>query len=140
MPDIFGKIVQGFLNSGYAEGFSGIVGGLVQREIWRQVEGLIHIQCRNQLPGKNIPAGVTGNDDGKKRFVIKAFLTEQTGEAVDESRQVRRKGIVVIRAEHDERVRFQYSRPDFLLHQSAIKTASFFTKMDTHGVGTAGTI
>lgn len=62
---------------------SPLIGRLQQAEPWRQIEGLVHVQGGDQLPGQQISAGITGHHQPVKPLVIEPGLAEQRRQTVD---------------------------------------------------------
>ena len=140
VPDIWEKAVRRSSMPGKGQSLAGKIGSLNEGKTGGQVEGLIHVHCGNDLSGQNISPGVPGDNQGKDRFIIKAGLAEQGGQAVDKGGQVGGQGVIVVGAQQNQSVCLTDGRVDLLLHDAPIEAAPPLPEVEAHGVGAAGAV
>ena len=121
-------------NTGQADQAAALIRGLQQTEVRRQEEGLVHVQGRDQLPRQQVAAGIAGDDQAEQSLVVKALLTEQRGQPVHTGGQIRRERVVVIGAEHHERIAAAHRRIDLLDHRTAVEAAALLAEVQAGGV------
>lgn len=129
MRHFFAKFLDPVLDARKFHGGTGVVGGLHHAEIARKVEGLVHIEGRDDLSREEIAAGITRYNDSEQGFVVESRGAEQGCQAVDERRHVGRQGIVVVWTEEQDRVSPFDRRVDILHHGSAVETFSLLAEM-----------
>ena len=80
--------VQPIPDPGQPHGLPWVVGCLQQGKASWQIEGLVHVHGRDQLPGHQVAARIARDHQGEQGLVIEAGLAEQGGEAVDEGSEI----------------------------------------------------
>ena len=125
-------------NVGQAHQTAGLVGRFQQAEMGRQEKGLIHVQRRNELARQKVAAGVAGHHKPVQALIIEPVLAEQGGEAVDAGGEVGGEGVVIIGAEHHQRVAAADGGIDLLHHgAAAVKAAPLLAEVQAGGVAAA---
>ena len=71
--------VQPIPDPGQPHGLPWVIGCLQQGKASWQIEGLVHVHGRDQLPGHQVTARIARDHQGEQGLVIKAGLAEQGG-------------------------------------------------------------
>lgn len=137
MRHFFAKFLDPVLDTRKLHGSTGVVGCLHHAEIARKVEGLVHVQGRNELSSEKVAAGIARHDNSEQGFVVESRGPEQSGQAVNERRHICGQGIVVVWTEEQDRIGPLDRRVDVLHHGSAVEAFSLLTEMQAHLVWTS---
>ena len=103
----------------------------------RQKKGFVHIQRGDQLSCQQVAAGIAGNHQAKQTLTVEALLTKQGCKTVDAGGEVGGKGVIIVGAEHHQRVAAAYGGINLLHHRAAVKAASLLAEMQASSIAAA---
>lgn len=106
----------------------------------RKSKGLVNMEGADKLPGKELGAGVTRDDDAEEPLIVELSLAKQRGHSIDGADDIGGEHVIIVRCEDEQCVARLNGRVKALNDIVVVDAPGLFAHFFTYFIGTSAAV